>query len=201
MNTSVTATGLNVTAKSDAASLVIANVTGGTFGPSATADEAGAIVLPTAHETFSSVADVTTATKWYYGYSDDPGVATLVDSTKTTLTSTTNYLAPFTFFVKVAPSAAGQTPNDQYNLKLKTITFTSDAAGIKAIFVGPNGYEEIGPGDSVAGTVLASTVSTTEVAITVYLYIDGNNTNVYTNNLTNLTGTVEFTLESSLTNS
>jgi hypothetical protein len=201
MNTEVTASAMSVKAASDAASLVIANTTGGTFDATVEADEAITTIKPAAHETFTGVGDVSAPAKWYYGYSNNPAEATLVNATKTALTSIDGYLATFTFFVKVAPSADGQTPNSQFNLKLKTVSFSSETAGMKAIFVGPNGYEEVGPTGSVVGTVLASTVTTTEVPITVYLYIDGNNTNVTTNNLATLTGNVGFTLTTSLTNS
>ena len=201
MNTEVEATGMSVKAASDAASLVIANTAGGTFAADVEADEAITTIKPAAHDTFANVGDVSTPAKWYYGYSDNPTDHTLVDATKTALTSIDGYLATFTFFVKVAPSADGQTPNNQFNLKLKTVAFSNQTAGMKAIFVGPNGYEEVGPTGSVVGTVLASTVTTAEVPITVYLYIDGNNTNVTTDNLANLTGNVGFTLTTSLTNS
>ncbi len=190
-NNEVEATGLNVTAQSDAPNLVISSTSGGTFGTSQPADESGATLYPVAHETFTQAADVTTVAKWYYGYSNDKSVSTIVDSTKRFVGDAdfSKYVASYTFFVKLDASSAA----DMKNLKVSAVNFTGQA--VNAIFVGPDGYEEVTAGGTPAGTVLASTVTgNAEVPVTVYLYVDGNNTDTTTNNIANLKDTINFKL-------
>ncbi len=190
-NNEVEATGLNVTAQSDAPNLVISNTSGGTFGTSQPADESGALLYPAAHETFTQATDVTTVAKWYYGYSNDKADSTMVVSTKRTVDDAdfNKYVASYTFFVKLDSATAA----DMKELKVSDVTFTGQA--VNAIFVGPDGYEEVIAGNPPTGTVLASTVTgVTEVPVTVYLYVDGNNTNTTTNNIANLKDTISFKL-------
>lgn len=190
-NNEVEATGLNVTAQSDAPNLVIANTSGGTYGTSQPADESGAMLYPAAHETFTQKSDVTTAANWYYGYSNDKAVSTMVADTKRRVDEAdfNKYVAEYTFFVKLDAATAA----DMSDLKVSAINFTG--TGVNAIIVGPDGYEEISAGGTAAGAVLANTVSgSSEVPITVYLYVDGNSSETTTNNIANLQDTVSFKL-------
>ena len=72
-------------------------------------------------------------------------------------------------------------------------------SGITVVVAGENGYQEFGATSSDiafnASNILSNTVTTTAQTISVYLYINGDDANVYTDNIDALTGEVTFKLK------
>ena len=213
-NTTVTATGMNVAAQSDSVFLEIkgdatnSNVGEGTvttsdtdYTTTGTLTMTNVKLYPTAHESLSALADITAAKadpatdtqNWYYRYSDktDDANSNLTAKTAVTVANFNKYVA--------AVTSSGQlhdADNDAYDLYVKDITIAADT-GITAIVAGADGFQEFtaSVADNTATAVaLSDSVTHTAQTVTVYLYIDGNNTNVYTDNIDQLTGAVTMTL-------
>ena len=213
-NTTVTAQGMSVSAKSDQVFLEIegdpsgASVATGTvttddtgYTTLGTLTMDGVQLLPTDHEAFSAIADITAADstvvtdmdKWYYQYSDDPAVynSNLTAATPVTVANFNKYVAKVTYSVKLHDNL-----NPAYDLYVKDITIAANK-GINAIVVGADGYQEFtaSVGDNTSTAVaLSNSVTSSAQTVTVYLFINGNDSNVYTNNIANLTGAVSMTL-------
>ena len=144
--------------------------------------------------------DDSTNDNWYYRYSDDFGDADSNLSEEAFLGDLTNYVATTTYTVKLHE---GQVATG-YDLYVSKVNIPANK-GIKVIIAGANGYQELSSADNSdaitfnAANILSSTVTTAEQTITVYIYIDGNDTNVYTNNIANLTGEITFSLKAHTT--
>ena len=213
-NTTVTASGMQVTAQSDAVFLKIKG-TGGTVGEGTITGSASDFatsssvamtnvkLFPSDHEAFSAIADigaadstvVTDMDKWFYRYSDDPAVynSNMTTATPVTVANFNKYVAEVTYQVKLDDASGADTA---YDLYVKNITIAANS-GINAIVVGADGYQEFTAtvADNTAGAVvLSNTVTKTAQTVTVYLFINGNDSNVYTNNINNLTGAVTMDL-------
>ena len=136
---------------------------------------------------------VTDSEKWYYGYSDLPTEATLNNTTKTSVkvADFNKYVVEVTYQVKITDDSGADTA---YDLYVKDITLPADT-GITAVVAGADAIQEFTAtvADNTANAVaLSNTVTKTAQTVTVYLYIDGNNANVYTNNIAALTGAVSL---------
>jgi hypothetical protein len=215
-NTTVTATGMNVSAQSDAVFLEIkgdpsgADVAEGTvattdteYTTTGTLTMTDVKLFPTNHEAFSAIADITAADstvatdmdKWFYRYSSDPAdkLGTNPSAiTPVTVANFNKYVAKVTYSVKLHDDKV--TP--AYDLYVKSISIPNNA-GINAIVVGADGYQEFNASvaDVASPTVaLANTITEVAQTVTVYLFINGDDTNVYTNNIDALTGAVSMTL-------
>lgn len=205
MNTSVSATDMKVTAKSDAIYLQIKGEKDADYSQTGNAG-VNATLLPVKHVSLAKES-LDTASNWQYAYSNDPtkamgGVTT--DSYKIVETDKLgSYVTKTTFNVKVYASGNGETANTAYNLYVKDITLPDAVKGYKAILVcGDNviEYTESKANQSSTGNILASEVTTAGVDVTVYLYIDGDQSGVYTNNINNLKDlNCSFVLDSSTT--
>ena len=200
MNTTVTAKGMQVTAKTDAIFLEINGANDGADYKTIGTSNVDEKLYPAAHENFTDVADVNTPGNWYYMYSDDPqaweGVTTGENGGKTPLTAFTNYVAVTTFSVKLNENSV----ETAYDLYVSAIDIPANS-GISVVIVGENGYQEFTSRvDEItfdANNVISDTVTQTAQTITVYIYFNGNNENVYSNNITALAGAVQFTLTAS----
>ena len=197
MNTQVTATGMSVTAKSDQIFLMVKE------GHAADADaiqsesliidtatNSSAVLLPAAH-TLNSSANLTNydaAASWYYQYSKDPSVSTAssavfpIDSS-----SLGQYVLINEFSITVADGS-----NEVTNLRVAncTITTAGDAA-VKVVVAGTNASEEF-DGEGGAGSVALRTANLTDSTVEyvkIYIYWDGNDSDVFTNNIADLLGT------------
>ena len=206
MNSQVSATGMTINAKSDAIFLQIAN-SSGTYGTSAAADTPAANannLYPVAHETLSGIAALETLSNWYYMYSNSAADYTGVTATKKTLAAASatfgDYVYKTTFSVKLEATSGLDTA---YDLYVKNFSVTANK-GIHAIIAGSTGFVEYSATTSdiafANNLVISDTVTTTASTVSVYLWFDGNDANVYSNNITvndqlNLTGDVSFDLE------
>ena len=192
MNKTVTATGMSVTAKSDSSFLLIGNedddldTIQGANSISATAKNTTDELYPVAHETIGDTAAATTLSNWYYMYSDDPDDAMSGATEKLAIASGHfgDYVLQNVFNITVAAGGRAVT-----NLKVNTITITPASGGAQAVNVlvtSASAAQEFTASDSVAtdNTILSSTVTAQAVVpIYVFIYWNGNNENVYTNNV------------------
>ncbi len=202
MNKTVTAQGMEVTAKSDSSSLVIIAGKDQTISATETNTTATAAVDATIFPITPSVtaltaANIETNSSWQYAYSNaentsakDGYYITLADNK--TLLGDGNYVIKQTFTVGLQNSTDGVTTAS--NLKLKTVTLGSAVAGITVVVVcGNNITGEHAAGVTDGNEVLAQTITKgTPVNVDVYIFIDGDNENVTTANLRagTLTGTI-----------
>jgi len=191
MNTSVTATGMSVTAKSDSYFLEIAGSEDEGYSTTGT-NNLDEDLYPTAHETLVALADIENVGKWYFQYSTSTSNASANLTTKTYLSTFAGYVATCTYSVRLNANSGQATA---YDLYVSSVTIPANK-GIRVIVAGTDGYSEfstsattIAPGD-----VLSEEVTKTAQDIKVYIYFDGNDANVYSDNVSNLKGEVEFTL-------
>lgn len=205
MNQEVAVTGMQISAKSDSTYLIIgssdvletvqnANAT----SVAMTVNDTEAQVYPSAHQ--NTVTNITTAEvvgNWYYKVADVPSASASTGS-ETALTSEnfSKYVIKRTVYVTLAKES--QNAN---NLKVKTfgLNIKNDVNGqsetiapIKVLVVSDSAAVELDStttGENIPTTVLASTV-TDEVLIQldIYIYYNGNDAAVYTNNIANLEG-------------
>lgn len=228
MNTQVTATGMQVVAKSDNTFLLISETnstasaiqTGGLTTVALTVSDAQAKLYPCApvlsdgevaylatdsgHKTVGG-ASITTAgvkvtseatanavTNWYTATAATSGASTIDANTVKQLTDFTGYVIEKTVYLTVAEGA-----NPANNLKV-TPTFAqkgvgSDLSAAKVIVTTSDGGFAVlsssnnGSAVDIKGSNTNLT-SSTVLTVKIYIYYDGNNTNVYTNNAAELTG-------------
>ena len=206
--TSVTASGMTVAAQSDAVFLQIKALSGaadeGTitgaadFGTSTAFTMTGVKVYPAAHNALANAAaieadDSTNMSNWYYKYNGNAAASTddMTAAYDIAVGDFDKYVVKLTYQVKLHESNASAAAT---NLKVSSITFTDGAKGLRAIVVGNDGMQEFTTtvADNSAGTVLQSAVTTTAQPVYVYLFIDGNDAAVYTNNIAALTDSISI---------
>ena len=211
----VTATGMSVTVKSDTAFLLIkagaaadaaAVRSGG--AASANASTASRQLLPVAHEAAANsiaTAEATTGegasatmTNWYYYYSKDPahsdgGTAGLSEKYNVTASAFNNYVLANEFNLTLAE---GSSPMNTLRVNHCTITPTTDKPeAVKVLVATGTAAEEFsGTGGDGSTTLQAALTDATVMQVKVYIYWDGADSDIYTNNIDNLLSTsVEIT--------
>lgn len=201
MSDTVTATGMTVTAKSDAIFLEIKGTEDANFGLTGT-NALNAALYPAHHEAWTALADITdfdlnddsTNDNWYYRYNANSNNATDAMGAKTYIDSFTDYVATTSYQVELHPGSAAT----GYDLYVKDITIPADK-GITVVIAGQNGYKEFSESATDiafnAADVLSDTVTGTVQTINVYIYFNGDDANVYTDNVAALTGSVSFVLQ------
>jgi hypothetical protein len=216
MNTIVTATGMSVTAKSDSTFLLIKSGTAANAAAIQTAKltsdnavTASAVLYPTAHDNITATAgitaieaaDTTNTTEkdiWFYEYSNDPNSSTADATTKTyvPVANFDNYVLVNEFSLAVADGS-----NSLSDLQVKDVTITPSDSGdqaVKVLVAGANGCEEFSATGNGSGVTLqtAPVTSSSVSTVKIYVYWDGDDTDVYTNGITDLKSTavtVRFT--------
>ena len=215
-NSKVTADGLQVSAKSDNTYLLISNTSSETTAAAVqssgktavTETKAGAAVAvkPTALITKAtsvavhkdSISDYADPASWYQASAADVKASAVKEDTEKVLTTKDGYIVEYSYNLCLAE---GSTVAN--NLKA-TCTFTKAATAggnattmnpVRVLLVCGTNTEEFKASDAaaasgIAGTVtLADTVNdTTLTNVKVYVYYDGNDTAVFTNNSANLEG-------------
>ena len=195
-NSQVTATGMTVSAKSDSKLLVI------NFGESfdasgeattATSTHAATQLFPVAPAVSLTSANVETAGSWHYAYSSSTATATASGS-YTACTSLTNYVVSESVFIGLNTTSGLDTAS---NLKLTAVTLPtygeSQSTGVSVVVVcGTNCYTHTTSATSLT-EALATSVGKTGVEVKLYYFINGEDANVYTNNISHLTGAVSLT--------
>lgn len=193
MNTTVTATGMQVSAKTDNAYLRIS--AGTTLSGNAISASAGRndTLYPVKPMETLTAATVGTVTNWGTASSADPDNANTGASLTALDAGATfaNYVAKQSFMVGIVPNS-GVVAN---NLVLKTLTISDLNDGITVIVVCGDKIYTHDANVTNGSEVLAApaAVTTAGVRVDVYYYIDGSNENVKTTNAANLTGSIELT--------
>lgn len=198
MNTTVKATGMQVTANTDNAYLIIS--TGTTLSGSETSANANVneALYPVKPVDELSSLNINSAISWGTATSNNPNDANK-DAVVTPLDSgadLTKYVLKQSFMVGIIENSG----TVEYDLKLKTLTISDTNDGITVVVVcGSNLYSHnanVSSGAEVLAT--KDKVTTTGVQVDVYIYIDGSNENVKMANAANLGGsiTLEFTIAS-----
>ncbi len=212
MNKNVTANGMSVNAVSDSATLVIVpgneTIDANTTSITASGSLSDVSLYPITPAVALSSGNVETATSWKYAYSNsisngmsgvtDESYTVLTDGTKflsTDADATKVYVAKTTF--KVGLQGANGGLDEVKNLKIDKLTMSNVNAGITVVVVCGTNIFSYNANVADGGTdIIAATVSKTVPAeIAVYIYIDGDDTDVYTNNRTTLTGNIEIGFE------
>jgi hypothetical protein len=223
MNKEVTVTGLQLTAKSDSRYLIIGESSDldtlqGLNGNSTTltfsGNGASLEVFPSQHNpggaSETAVVGNTKVTNtssaiipgnWYYKIADSPTASTST-GTATALASFDDYVLHKTVYVTLAKGSQAAS-----NLKVKSASFTTTDVksgtsetfnAVTVLVTSSTAYDQVAA-DTVTptGTVLASSVTDAAVVpIDLFIYYDGDDTSVYTNNIANLEGaTVSLTFE------
>ena len=210
MNQTVTASGMSITAqKADDIFLEIVagkaeDVTTDTVFDVTDSNNFTAAdgLLPVAHNTITLDLENETVSEsieklgnWYYKVGTDVNNAHTGESAAKPITSLDSYVAKTYFTVRANPNAQGTI----YGLYVSNITITDVQGGVTIIIAGANGYQEFTAETDGEQTFAAANILSDEVSdpqtITVYVFIDGNHDNVYTNNRDNLGGSIEFTLK------
>lgn len=202
MNNTVSATGMEVTAKTDAVFLQIKGTEDSDFGAEGE-NALEASLFPVAHETWSALANITdfdlnddsTNDNWYYRYSDDSAVYNSNLTAKTYISAFTDYVAVTSYQVKLKDNSQ----SSAYDLYVSSITIPANK-GICVVIAGTTGYKEFNASATPsfnAADIISDTVTTTAQTINVYIYFNGDDSNVFSDNLNNLTGEVEFSLTAS----
>ena len=201
MSTEVSATGMEVTAVSDAIFLEISNANAGTYDITA-AQSLDEDLYPAHHEAWSALADIeefdlnsdSTNDNWYYRYNGNSDNATNAMTAKNYIDDFTGYVAETSYWVKLRANSA----DTGYDLIVSDITIPANK-GITVVIAGADGYKEFSSSASDiaynAADVLSDTVTGTAQEIKVYIYFNGDDANVYTDNAAALTGQVTFNLQ------
>ncbi len=144
-----------------------------------------------------------TASNWYTAEATAVDSSGAKENSGKALTDFEDYVVKYSFNLTLAvgsnPVAAEQlTVNYNPTIKTDTTATGSDtAAAVRVIVVCGDKFEEFSGVTSKTGTVKLNANQITSDAATqvdVYVYYDGNDSSVYTNNIANLEG-VNFTLD------
>lgn len=196
-NTKVDATGMQVTAQSTQAFLLISNEKSTATEIQAenktsvllTVTDEDAKLMPAAHETITKAAEAAVdQNKWYTGFSADPTKVEMNEGTKQTLTAFTGYVIHKQVWVTVAKNS---TPVKDLSV---SATIGSKSTGTitqaKVLVASSDAAAELSSATTAPTTKLTGATTTitdsTVVALDIYIYIDGNDSAVYTNNFNSL---------------
>ena len=194
-NAKVQASGMNVHAVSDNFFLEISTASDGTYATSAAAT-LNEGVMPVAHQNSLTYSTILTPGNWYYQYSDSLTVYNSNLTDAEAIDSFTGYVAVQDFYVKLNSTSGVTTA---HNLYVSDVTFSAANAGIRLAVVGTGGYSEHSASATdiayAEGVRLAADVTKTAQLVKALIWIDGNDSNVYSANIENLTGSVSFKLK------
>jgi hypothetical protein len=194
-NTEVTANGMSVTAKSDTTFLLIKQgaVDADTVQAAKKTEDAAItssdIMYPTAHtDSVTNTATANTVGNWYYKYSTDPTVygGENKETAATVLTTLDEYVLVNTFSITVADGS-----NVLDNLKVGSVTINTEGdAAVKVLVTSAGACEEFSGAGGTGTVVLASSVtSEASIPVNIYVYWDGTDADVFTNNIEELLNT------------
>lgn len=196
MNTSVTAEGMQVTAQSNSVYLLISEESEllTIQGANSTKVEytGSTALFPSAHKVVTNTSEATTTSNWYYKTANAPTASTSTGSEKV-LSNFDGYVLHKKVYIAVA---AGSNPAEELKV---SATITAAASGtitpIMVLVTTDEGAAELSSATPSSDKILAATISNTDViAVDIFIYYDGNNAEVYTNNIENLDGaTIKLT--------
>jgi hypothetical protein len=215
MNKDVTVTGLQLTAKSNSTYLLIgsdddgndtlAEIQATTNKTTAcTIAAADSQVYPSAHEAIANTTAASTVGNWYFKVADLPTASTSTgSSTALTADNFGDYVLHKTVYVTLASGAQAAT-----NLVVSDMTITSNntasgnqttIAPVKVLVTSADAAVELDSTTRSSNTALAANVTNAAVVpLDIWLYYNGNDAAVFTNNIANLDG-ANVTLQFSVT--
>ena len=194
MNSTVTVTGMNIKAKSDTEFLVV--MEGSTFDKTVKTIEATSTaeekeLLPVTPATTLTAANVGTATSWKYTFSDDPDEyeqGTNASWATCTESNIGQYVASETFAIGLHESSGVENTGEKA-LLLTNVTIAANTGITVVVVCGDNIYTHAATASNLTETI-ASNASQTGNIVTLYYFIDGENSNVWSNYIENLHGNV-----------
>ncbi len=210
MNTKVTATGMSVTATSTSHFLVISNSETLDVAPSVNLTaHAGGVnndtkVYPCAKATKDIKVGATTINsgEWYYAVSKNNSDAGAVDGEQVSdnaLTikkiddgELTKYQLTYTFYIGLATGSADYTGELTIKADDTANATTGFDKGLSAIVKVADQNEFVLNSTTQEKKLNTITLTTTATKVEVVVYIDGNNTNVTSANITNLKGELKL---------
>ena len=201
MNKTVTVEGLELTAKADGTYLIVGpeNTAAGLQAENRKAYRFDPVeslrVYPSAHT--DSVTNTSTCVvgNWYFKYADAPTASTATESARSIDSAKfeTDYVLHKTIYVTLAEGSVAAS-----NLKCTGVTFTAAGdktgasathAAVRVLVTSSSAIDEASPSSAMSQTVLSSTVTDqTAIPLDIWIYYDGNDSSVYTNNAANLDG-------------
>lgn len=203
MNTTVTATGMSVTAKSDAVYLQIQNhgvaFTNDAHNTVATTVEKAALRPTNVYKTFNASTPTAfaggTDIVWVSNYSNDPASSTKAGDYTNVTDNLTDYALKFSYDIRLKPDTGATTAPGP--LKVASVEFENGSAnsGLKGtvsvlVVCGANSavYKQDDVGTFVkkagdAALTAAAFDNTTGMQVDVYVFFDGDNNLCYTNNI------------------
>lgn len=158
----------------------------------------GGATIETAGVKVASMATASAFTNWYTATAETSGASSMKDGTARQLTAFTGYVIRRTVYLTVAVGA-----NAANNLTVTpTITGTGEdfTAAHVIVATSDGGFANLtstnnGTKAEIKGSNTALTALTV-LTVEIYIYIDGNNTNIFTNNIADLTGvTIELAFD------
>lgn len=214
LNTQVTVSGITINANSNATYLLIGtgdNDTASEIQAAAKKDtenggkaatlSVSSSLIPSAYKNGTDCKSIGTVSQWYTGNSSDPGSSTL-NGSGTELTKFDGYVETVTLYLTLAEGAGEAT-----NLTVSGTFADSDDSDtasvitpVHVVVASSSAMVDLNSGTSPSTTALNSGNLTdgTVVEITLYIYYDGNDEKVFTNNAANLAGVtinLTFTVE------
>lgn len=206
-NNKVTATGMQVTAMSNQSFLLISSSndtataiqTENKTSTALTVSDAEAKLFPAAHETIGSTTEsAVDQHMWYTAFSNDPSTVAMDASTQKTLDTFNGYVIHKKVWITVAKNS---TPVK--DLKVKATIENKNAGTItqaKVLVTSETAAAEMSSSSLAPTTILTNgnITDATVVPLDIYIYIDGNDSAVYTNNYDSL-ATATISLEFSAT--
>ena len=197
MNNTVTATGMEVAAKSD--ELFLAIKYGSTYKKELLPVDHGTVAGGTGtHTDITSAADMTDNTKWYYAYSDKNTLSTAKANTAKQVSTGNlgNYIASEKFTVGVYENSGA---SKFANLNVTSVNIPANKGLVLVLVCGDNVITFTESGNFTDKTLTGAT-GTESAIVTAYYYIDGTSEHVYSDNAVNITGKIEFTLSATAAN-
>lgn len=217
-NSTVSANDLSVKIKSESTFLLIDNEVSGNNAaaqaasiqnnPKTEVTESGtSVLMPAAHETTGfayntvekkNAKDDTLAEYWYTMTSDNPGhyLGNASEHKKIKLEDFDQYVKKFTYYFTVAK---GSEPATNLTISSFSIAMNDTAEGtnetiepVKVLVVGENAMDELSNANKTSNTALftGQLTDSTITTVSVYVYFDGNNAAVTSNNKANLEGAI-----------
>ena len=204
-NSTVTATGMQITAKTDSSYLLIGSGENDTAseiqaqGDAAlttaiTVSQQEASVLPSAHDAIATATAAGTVANWYTGKGTTQANGALKDGSKTALTAQNfaNYVIKRTVYLTVAKDSV-QTGDVSITLALTEIAATGQQHAydpVSVVFACDSAVVEFNEANSWQNDTAITTqvVDSGVKTVDIYVYYDGNNEDVFTNNFANLSG-------------
>ena len=197
MNKTVTVSGMELNVKADSTYLIIGEET---TAAALQANNAKAVtftpvesltVFPSAHNAVTNTTDASTIGNWYYKYADAPTASTATEGARNIASMTaleSDYVLHKTVYITLA---AGSETATNLRCTAANLTGANTSNAVTVLVTTPSGKDEEDKGANFTrtGATLAATVTDQDVIpVDIWIYYNGNDASVFTNNKANLAG-------------